>query len=62
MKVGHDIDSCTTDLSPVIFDPIPGFPGLKGYRLVLLDTPGFDDTFVDDVEILRRIAAWLAAS
>jgi len=50
------------DVSPVVIDPIPGFPGLKGYRLVLLDTPGFDDTFLDDIEILKRIAAWLAVS
>ena len=31
-------------------------------RLVLVDTPGFDDTDVSDSEILRRIAVWLAAS
>jgi hypothetical protein len=31
-------------------------------RLVLVDTPGFDDTNVSDSEILRRIAVWLAAS
>ena len=62
MRVGHDINSCTTDLGRVVVDPIPGFPGLKGYRLVLLDTPGFGDTFVDDVEILQRIATWLATS
>ncbi|KIM39588.1 hypothetical protein M413DRAFT_193634 [Hebeloma cylindrosporum] len=62
MEVGHDIDSCTADLFRVVIDPIPGFPDLRDHRLVLLDTPGFDDTFVDDVEILKRIATWLAAS
>jgi len=62
MRVGHDVDSCTTDVFPVVVDPIPGFPGLKGYRLVLLDTPGFGDTFVDDFKILKQIAIWLAAS
>ncbi|KAJ3516326.1 hypothetical protein NLJ89_g1188 [Agrocybe chaxingu] len=62
MTVGDDIDSCTTAVCPVVIDPIPGFPSLKGYRLVLVDTPGFDDTLVDDMKILRRIAAWLAAS
>jgi len=31
-------------------------------RLVLVDTPGFDDTNVSDSEILRRIAVWLAYS
>jgi hypothetical protein len=31
-------------------------------RLVLVDTPGFDDTYVDDGEILRRISVWLGLS
>lgn len=30
--------------------------------MVLVDTPGFDDTNEDDSEILRRIAVWLAES
>lgn len=31
-------------------------------RLILVDTPGFDDLFLEDTEILRRISVWLAAS
>ena len=31
-------------------------------RLVLVDTPGFNDTNEVDLEILRRIAVWLASS
>ena len=31
-------------------------------RLVLVDTPGFDDTMRDDVEVLRNISVWLAES
>ena len=62
MTVGHDIGSCTTDVARIVVDPIPGFPRLKGHRLVLLDTPGFNDTLVDDVVILKRIVAWLADS
>ncbi|KIM39587.1 hypothetical protein M413DRAFT_74849 [Hebeloma cylindrosporum] len=62
LVVGHSVNSSTTDICPVIIDHIPDFPGLKGRRLILMDTPGFDDTFVDDVEILKRIANWLAAS
>lgn len=34
----------------------------KARRLIVVDTPGFDDTFVDDSEILRRISLWLAHS
>jgi hypothetical protein len=31
-------------------------------QVVLLDTPGFDDTFRSDAEVLRYIADWLAIS
>ena len=31
-------------------------------RIVLVDTPGFNDTHEDETEILRRVAVWLAAS
>jgi len=27
--------------------------------VVLVDTPGFDDTYKSDMEILRKIAEWL---
>ncbi|KAH7925391.1 hypothetical protein BV22DRAFT_1034065 [Leucogyrophana mollusca] len=56
--VGHDLQSCTKHLQHVII-PCPGDPSR---RIVLVDTPGFDDTYVDDFEILRRIAVWLAYS
>ncbi|KAG2008552.1 TKL/TKL-ccin protein kinase [Coprinopsis cinerea AmutBmut pab1-1] len=56
--VGHDLASCTQQLHPYIMD----HPSLPGQRLVLVDTPGFDDTLIDDAEILRRIAVWLASS
>jgi hypothetical protein len=28
-------------------------------RVLFIDTPGFDDTSVDDTEILERISEWL---
>ena len=31
-------------------------------RLILVDTPGFDDTMRDDVEVLGNISVWLAES
>ena len=61
-RVGHATTSCTANLQPVVFDPGDRFPSLKNYRVVIVDTPGFDDTFVGDVEILRRIADWLTVS
>ena len=62
MKVGENTTSCTTEPHPAYDIPIPNLPNLKGYRVVLLDTPGFDDTYVDDVKILKHIAEWLAES
>ncbi|KAG2074693.1 P-loop containing nucleoside triphosphate hydrolase protein, partial [Suillus decipiens] len=56
--VDHDLKSCTTHIQHVIC----ACPGDPSPRVVLVDTPGFDDTFVDDSEILRRIAVWLAIS
>jgi hypothetical protein len=62
MTVGHGITSCTSKLEYAIVDPIPNHPALSGHRLVIVDTPGFDDTYEDDLEILRRISVWLASS
>jgi len=59
MVVGHDVSSCTSTIQYAIVDN-PSL--LNGHRVVIVDTPGFDDTYEDDVEILRRIAVWLASS
>ncbi|KAF8147716.1 P-loop containing nucleoside triphosphate hydrolase protein [Crassisporium funariophilum] len=63
MRVGHYLTSCTAHLE---FDIIPcdsrRFPDLAGYRVIIVDTPGFDDTYEGDAEILRRIADWLKNS
>ena len=57
MRVGHDLNSCTSDLQYAFID-IPNRPD----RIVIVDTPGFDDTYTDDADILRRIAVWLAST
>ena len=59
VNVGHGLSSCTAEIQPVIMDPHPNDPSR---RLIFVDTPGFDDTYIDDTEILRRIADWLALS
>ena len=59
MPVGHDISSCT---STVQYEIVDNPPPCKGHRVIIVDTPSFDDTYEDDVEILRRIAVWLASS
>jgi len=56
--VGDDLESCTSTIQPVIV-PYPGDPSR---RVIFVDTPGFDDTYIDDTEILRRIAVWMANS
>ncbi|KAH7906244.1 P-loop containing nucleoside triphosphate hydrolase protein [Hygrophoropsis aurantiaca] len=56
--VGHDLKSCTAQIVHAIV-PYPLDPNR---RVVLVDTPGFDDTDADDSEILRRVAEWLAHS
>jgi len=58
MLVGHDIFPCTSTLEYAIIDNPPPW---KGRRVIIVDTPGFD-AYEDDVEILRRIAVWLASS
>jgi len=61
MGVGHDIESCTSKLSYAILTN-DGRLVSKDRRIVVLDTPGFDDTYEADGEILRRISVWLASS
>ena len=56
--VGHSLNSCTTENKPVIIQ----HPTEENRRIILVDTPGFDDTYINDVEILKSIADWLARS
>ncbi|KAG6917332.1 hypothetical protein DXG01_002903 [Tephrocybe rancida] len=56
--VGHSLTSETARLQPIVI-PHPSNPAR---RIIIVDTPGFDDTYVADSEILKRIATWLAKS
>ena len=58
VEVGHDLKPCTSSIRHVI---IP-HPTDEGRRIILVDTPGFDDTHTTDVEILEQISLWLARS
>jgi predicted GTPase len=52
--VGHKLESETSDIRAVrVAHPITGSP------VVLVDTPGFDDSSKSDEEILTMIANWL---
>jgi len=60
-NVGQRLKSCTSDVRAVRctrFDPATG----KTNNVVLVDTPGFDDTHLSDMEVLGLIADWLKES
>jgi hypothetical protein len=51
--VGHGLQSCTSAVRAVeVFHPITKEP------LILVDTPGLDDTKLD-LEIMKMMTAWL---
>ncbi|KAF7970688.1 hypothetical protein HWV62_23292 [Athelia sp. TMB] len=52
--VGHDLESCTSEIRAVQCR----HPNEAG-EVVFVDTPGFDDTYKPDIEILSTIADWL---
>ena len=56
LKVGKDLRSCTSEIQEsqeFILD---------GQRVALVDTPGFDDTYTSDMDVLRLIAVFLGES
>lgn len=58
--VGHDYNSGTRNIRSFWY-PIPDeLENLRARRLLVVDTPGFDDMKISDQEILRRTSAWLA--
>lgn len=57
-EVGHDLNSCTSNIRHYIFPDKTN----RHRRIILVDTLGFDDTYVDDTEILKHISLWLACS
>ncbi|KAF9533597.1 hypothetical protein CPB83DRAFT_845536 [Crepidotus variabilis] len=50
--VGDDLSSCTKEIKVVECE-------VQGRQIVLVDTPGFNDTNLTDMDILRMIADWL---
>lgn len=69
METSHRMESCTRNLQwavvPFSDTPLVNDERYREYgnrKVVLLDTPGFNDDSLPDTEILRRIAVWLAQS
>ncbi|KAI9675987.1 MAG: hypothetical protein M1822_008373 [Bathelium mastoideum] len=55
IEIGHALESCTADLVGYSFH-------FRGYNVNLVDTPGFNDTFKSETEVLQLIADWLGGS
>ena len=56
LKVGKALNSCTAEVA------LADVFTLDERRVILIDTPGFDDTSRSDTDILRMIAAYLATT
>ena len=55
LDIGEGLESCTTKVQ------IGNTISLDRHRVVLVDTPGFDDTHRSDVDVLKMIALFLAS-
>lgn len=56
LRIGACLESCTSEIQladQFILDERP---------IMLIDTPGFDDTYKTDADILKMIAAFLATA
>lgn len=68
VETGSKLASCTYDLQAIVIDDriqrlgVPFLNLSKENRIVIVDTPGFDDTSATDFQILRRTANWLQES
>ncbi|TFK19924.1 P-loop containing nucleoside triphosphate hydrolase protein, partial [Coprinopsis marcescibilis] len=64
-SVGDDLRSKTQKLQAITMNMPAQFqmmyPKLSSCRIVLVDTPGFEDPNVSEYETLRKIAVWLAS-
>ena len=56
VEIGHDLDSCTSEVGVYPCELLPG------RTIYLIDTPGFDDSKRKDTEVLRELASYLAKS
>ena len=53
--MGHGLESFTSQIAVYKIS----FQGLPGSDIHFVDTPGFDDTRISDVDIFKMISDWL---
>ncbi|CAE7207543.1 unnamed protein product, partial [Rhizoctonia solani] len=56
MEVGHGLKSCTKKAETTPIFPVDGYP------VVVVDCPGFDDTYLSEAETLASVASFLTAT
>jgi hypothetical protein len=54
LLVGEGLKACTACVMP------SNSFTLAGRRILLIDTPGFDDTTLSDIEVLKRLGLFLS--
>ncbi|KAF6750307.1 hypothetical protein DFP72DRAFT_910717 [Ephemerocybe angulata] len=64
VKVGYTLKSESQDVVAIPVEAqTAGYEHIRGHKLVMVDTPGFDDSGLKpDKEITKKIANWLAES
>jgi hypothetical protein len=62
MAVNHGLKSCTQEIKCAMITLPEDHKTWPNRRLVLVDTPGFDDSQRGEFEILRKISVWLASA
>lgn len=74
LVIGYSLEACEAPLPDRLFEPTPlilqlgtNIVGIHecnkvipGRRLFFINTPGFDDTYKSDTDILRKVANWLS--
>ncbi|CAE6423728.1 unnamed protein product [Rhizoctonia solani] len=56
MRVGRGLKSCTQKVEPTTMFTVDGKP------VVVIDCPGFDDTYLSETEILKSLAGFLTVA
>lgn len=62
MAVNHGLRSCTQEVACATITLPEDHKKWPNRQLVLVDTPGFNDTKQGEFEILRKISVWFASA